>query len=119
MISAAFRVPVDRMPRFAANLTWLFTEYSFLDRFEAAAGLPIRCCRGAVSLRLSGRRHRQMPRTYQAYYGTDQHAARKYCRRSRLAALADRANDFVKASHARHITRKRPTRGGCMSWQGW
>jgi len=37
MISAAFRVPVDRMPRFAANLTWLFTEYSFLDRFDAAA----------------------------------------------------------------------------------
>ncbi len=25
------------MPRFAANLTWLFTEYDFLDRFEAAA----------------------------------------------------------------------------------
>jgi 2-dehydrotetronate isomerase len=37
MISATFRVPVDRMPRFAANLTWLFTEYSFLDRFDAAA----------------------------------------------------------------------------------
>jgi hydroxypyruvate isomerase len=25
------------MPRFAANLTWLFTEYDFLDRFDAAA----------------------------------------------------------------------------------
>jgi hydroxypyruvate isomerase len=25
------------MPRFAANLTWLFTEYGFLDRFDAAA----------------------------------------------------------------------------------
>ena len=25
------------MPRFAGNLTWLFTEYEFLDRFEAAA----------------------------------------------------------------------------------
>jgi hydroxypyruvate isomerase len=25
------------MPRFAANLTWLFTEYDFLDRFGAAA----------------------------------------------------------------------------------
>jgi hydroxypyruvate isomerase len=25
------------MPRFAANLTWLFTEYAFLDRFDAAA----------------------------------------------------------------------------------
>ena len=26
------------MPRFAANLTWLFTECDFLDRFDAAAG---------------------------------------------------------------------------------
>ncbi|MEA2834301.1 MAG: 2-dehydrotetronate isomerase [Methylobacteriaceae bacterium] len=25
------------MPRFAANLTWLFSEYDFLDRFDAAA----------------------------------------------------------------------------------
>jgi hydroxypyruvate isomerase len=25
------------MPRFSANLTWLFTEYDFLDRFDAAA----------------------------------------------------------------------------------
>ena len=25
------------MPRFAANLTWLFTEHDFLDRFDAAA----------------------------------------------------------------------------------
>ncbi|MBV9395856.1 MAG: hydroxypyruvate isomerase family protein [Methylobacteriaceae bacterium] len=25
------------MPRFAANLTWLFSEYEFLDRFDAAA----------------------------------------------------------------------------------
>jgi hydroxypyruvate isomerase len=25
------------MPRFAANLTWLFTEYDLLDRFDAAA----------------------------------------------------------------------------------
>jgi hydroxypyruvate isomerase len=25
------------MPRFAANLTWLFAEYDFLDRFDAAA----------------------------------------------------------------------------------
>jgi hydroxypyruvate isomerase len=25
------------LPRFAANLTWLFTEYDFLDRFDAAA----------------------------------------------------------------------------------
>jgi hydroxypyruvate isomerase len=25
------------MPRFAANLTWLFTEYDFLERFDAAA----------------------------------------------------------------------------------
>jgi hydroxypyruvate isomerase len=25
------------MPCFAANLTWLFTEYAFLDRFDAAA----------------------------------------------------------------------------------
>jgi hydroxypyruvate isomerase len=25
------------MPRFAANLNWLFTEHAFLDRFEAAA----------------------------------------------------------------------------------
>jgi hydroxypyruvate isomerase len=25
------------MPRFAANLTWLFNEYDFLDRFDAAA----------------------------------------------------------------------------------
>src|SRR5947209_19919714 len=25
------------MARFAANLTWLFTEYDFLDRFDAAA----------------------------------------------------------------------------------
>jgi hydroxypyruvate isomerase len=25
------------MPRFAANLTWLFTEHEFLDRFDAAA----------------------------------------------------------------------------------
>jgi hydroxypyruvate isomerase len=26
------------MPHLAANLTWLFTEYDFLDRFDAAAG---------------------------------------------------------------------------------
>src|SRR5438270_11921376 len=25
------------MPRFSANLTWLFEEYAFLDRFDAAA----------------------------------------------------------------------------------
>src|SRR5947209_2658298 len=25
------------MPQFSANLTWLFTEYAFLDRFDAAA----------------------------------------------------------------------------------
>jgi 2-dehydrotetronate isomerase len=25
------------MPRFSANLTWLFNEYAFLDRFDAAA----------------------------------------------------------------------------------
>src|SRR3954453_9046499 len=34
------------MPRFAANLTWLFTEYDFLDRFEAAAD----CGFGAVEV---------------------------------------------------------------------
>jgi len=27
------------MPKFAANLTMLFTEHSFLDRFEHAANL--------------------------------------------------------------------------------
>ena len=26
------------MPRFAANLTMMFTEWPFLDRFAAAAG---------------------------------------------------------------------------------
>jgi hydroxypyruvate isomerase len=31
------RVKVRRMPRFAANLSWLFTEVPFLDRFAAAA----------------------------------------------------------------------------------
>lgn len=29
---------VTRMPRFAANLTMMYTEHAFLDRFEAAAG---------------------------------------------------------------------------------
>lgn len=30
------------MPRFAANLGWLFTEHEFLDRFEAAANAGFR-----------------------------------------------------------------------------
>ncbi|MBV8849601.1 MAG: hydroxypyruvate isomerase family protein [Methylobacteriaceae bacterium] len=30
------------MPRFAANVTWLFTEYEFLDRFDAAADCGFR-----------------------------------------------------------------------------
>lgn len=30
------------MPKFAANLTWLFNEYDFLDRFEAARQLNFR-----------------------------------------------------------------------------
>ena len=30
------------MPRFAANLQWLFTEHKFLDRFDAAAAAGFR-----------------------------------------------------------------------------
>jgi hydroxypyruvate isomerase len=32
------------VPRFAANLTWLFTEYDFLDRFDAAAQCGFEAC---------------------------------------------------------------------------
>ena len=48
--------PISPMPRFAANLTMMFNEVPFLERFGAAAtrGIP----RGgvSVSLRLPGRR---------------------------------------------------------------
>ena len=38
------------MPKFAANLTFLFRELPFLDRFEAAAEAGFTGRRGAVSL---------------------------------------------------------------------
>ena len=40
------------MPKFAANLTMLFNEVEFLDRFEAAARCGLRGGRISVSLRL-------------------------------------------------------------------
>ena len=30
------------MPRFAANITWMFNEYDFVDRFAAAVALGFR-----------------------------------------------------------------------------
>jgi hypothetical protein len=45
------------MPRFAANLTMLFTEHPFLDRFERAAKRRLQGGRVPVSLRLPSGRH--------------------------------------------------------------
>ena len=38
------------MPRFAANLSMMFTDVPFLDRFEAAAKAGFTCRRIPVSL---------------------------------------------------------------------
>ena len=38
------------MPKFAANLTMLYNEVDFLDRFRAAADAGIQGCRVPVSL---------------------------------------------------------------------
>ena len=43
------------MPKFAANLTMLFTEHAFLDRFERAAQGRLRGRRVPVPLRLRAR----------------------------------------------------------------
>ena len=46
------------MPRFAANLSMMFNEWRFLDRFQAAAEDGFRRRRVPVPLRLHGRGHR-------------------------------------------------------------
>ena len=56
---AAFQPDPDRkassMPRFAANLSFMFNEVPFLDRFEAAAKAGFKGVRVPVSLRLPGK----------------------------------------------------------------
>ena len=48
------------MPRFAANLSMMYPEHAFLDRFAAAAARRLRGGRVPVSVRL--RRRRRSPR---------------------------------------------------------
>ena len=43
------------MPRFAANLSMMFTEREFLDRFEAAARAGFRALRTSGGVRVAGR----------------------------------------------------------------
>ena len=50
------------MPRFAANLNFLFTELPFLDRFEAAAKAGFKAVEIGRSLRRLGRRNRRASR---------------------------------------------------------
>ncbi|STM80794.1 hydroxypyruvate isomerase [Escherichia coli] len=38
------------MPRFAANLSMMFTEVPFIERFAASAKSRVRCCGISVSL---------------------------------------------------------------------
>ncbi|MFO1071937.1 MAG: hypothetical protein U1E17_04390 [Geminicoccaceae bacterium] len=49
----------EKMPRFAANLSLMFTEWDFLDRFDAAAGAGFPGGRVPLSLRASARGDRQ------------------------------------------------------------
>lgn len=83
------------MPRFAANLTWLFTEFGFLDRFDAAAEcgfeavevlFPYDHSAEAIAERLA-RNHLAMA-LINAPPGATEAGERG------LAALASRAEDF-------------------------
>jgi hydroxypyruvate isomerase len=97
------------MPHFAANLTWLFTEYDFLDRFDAAA----ECGFGAVEVLL--------PYDHPAQAIAERLARNKLTMalinvppgnsaagERGLAALADRVsefrNDITTAAHYAEVT---------------
>ena len=82
------------MPKFAANLSMMFTEHAFLDRFDAAAEAGFRRW-SFFSLRPSARGDCRTPGAQSAYAGSVQPAAGRLGSGERgLAAVRDRFAEF-------------------------
>ena len=97
------------MPRFAANLTMMFTEHPFLDRFAAAADAGFE----AVEFLFP---YEATPDEVAERAGTVQHAARRLGERGAGAGCSCRSGSArsMRVSRARSTMRRRPGWRGCI-----
>lgn len=103
------------MPKFAANLTMMYNEYAFPERFAAAARdgfagveflFPYAHLAGELQALLQEHGLEQVLFNFRRATGTRASAGSHRCRRARGNSSAE--------SRARSITRRRSVRAACM-----